>query len=127
MSDASRFRFRAWDGEKMVVSGNLGDFFKWDEDNSTGEYPLMQSTGLTDSAGVEIFEGDILRTDTDALPVGRLDVVVEWGEHPSPIGWYGRYNNLPAHWYPVGPCHINSSVRSVCRVIGNIHEGVRNE
>ena len=61
-------KFRAWDGKKMVEPGYItpsGWFenFRGLEDGDRSEGPLMQFTGLLDSQGVEIWEGDIVRWD----------------------------------------------------------------
>lgn len=81
-------KFRAYDGgslcrmyqpdEVMVGDGNI-----WiiDEDGVAGEWivnndlNLMQSTGLFDKNGKEIFEGDILAIETDE---GILNVNIFW-------------------------------------------------
>ena len=85
-------KFRAWDkyNQKMFANDEL---IIWDNNVyandskklscnylkgwSIDEEYLMQSTGLFDENGVEIFEGDILAVETDD---GTLNVNVFWDE-----------------------------------------------
>ena len=81
-------KFRAYDSGSLsrmyqpdeVMVGN-GDIWIIDEDSVAGEWivnndiHLMQSTGLFDRNGQEIFEGDILGIETDE---GILNVNVFW-------------------------------------------------
>lgn len=81
-------KFRAYDSGSLcrmyqpdeVMVGN-GDIWIIDEDSAAGEWivnndiHLMQSTGLKDKHGKEIFEGDILGIETDE---GILNVNVFW-------------------------------------------------
>lgn len=112
-------RYRAWDKEfkEMVQVDALvfdeqiikatyknGNVVKEDLKN----YVLMQSTGLKDKNGKEIFEGDILGTKD-----GLLDGVVEYR---TDLGMWTnslfRYNNFERL----------CSVANSRRIIGNIWE-----
>ena len=113
--------FRAYDSGSLsrmyqpdeVMVGN-GDIWIIDEDSVAGEWivnndiHLMQSTGLFDRNGKEIFEGDILGTKD-----GLLNGVVEYR---SDLGMWTnsliRYNNFERL------CNIAGDRE----IIGNIYE-----
>lgn len=113
-------KYRVWDKElQTMLDVSLIDFKKgvlvgehWEfgETNfmSFDEIVLMQSTGLLDKNGKEIFEGDILGTKD-----GLLNGVVEYR---SDLGMWTnsliRYNNFERL------CTVANSRE----IIGNIHE-----
>lgn len=116
-------KFRAWDihGQKMFANDELiiwnGNVYANDSKKLTcnnlkgwsidDEY-LMQSTGLKDKNGKEIFEGDILGTKD-----GLLNGVVEYR---SDLGMWTnsliRYNNFERL------CNVANSRE----ILGNIYE-----
>jgi hypothetical protein len=67
-------RFRYWTGYIMS-----------DRDPSVGQCPLMQSTGLFDKNGREIFEGDICRVDHLDPRYPVTNVLITWDA--SQAGW----------------------------------------
>lgn len=113
-------KYRAWDKElQTILDVSLIDFKKgvlvgehWEfgETNfmSFDEIVIMQTTGLLDKNGKEIFEGDILGTKD-----GLLNGVVEYR---SDLGMWTnsliRYNNFERL------CTVANSRE----IIGNIHE-----
>ena len=126
-------KFRAYDSgslsrmyqpdEVMVGNGNI-----WiiDEDDVAGEWivnndiHLMQSTGLKDKNGKEIFEGDIIQTSAFACIVGfgEYTYIGDRNTLETEIGFYLSFLNIkPATYAPFDKYYWDN-----CEVIGNIHE-----
>lgn len=126
-------KFRAYDSgslcrmyqpdEVMVGDGNI-----WiiDEDGFAGEWivnndlNLMQSTGLKDKNGKEIFEGDIIRTSAYGCIVsfGEYTYFEDEDTQITEVGFYLSFLNVtPATYAPFEKFYWDN-----CEVIGNIHE-----
>lgn len=112
-------RYRAWDKEfKEMVQVDALDFEEqlikatYKNGNIVKEdlknYVLMQSTGLKDKNGKEIFEGDIIDS-TDGFLTGVIEFRVSLGMFVSYLVEYNNFERL---------CNIASSRK----IIGNIWE-----
>lgn len=126
-------KFRAYDSGSLsrmyqpdeVMAGN-GDIWIIDEDSAAGEWivnndiHLMQSTGIFDRNGQEIFEGDIITTNAYGCIVcfGEYTYFEDENTQTTAIGFYLSFLNVsPATYAPFEKFYWDS-----CEVIGNIHE-----
>ena len=117
-------RFRAWNSETKEI-----EVFKTYEEVSElflalsaddGFYSVMQSTGLKDKNGQEIFEGDIITTSAYGCIVGFGEYTYFEDEHTqtTEIGFYLSFLNVtPATYAPFDKHYWGN-----CEVIGNIYE-----
>ena len=116
-------RFRAWDKIRKtmykvddIMSIDFGKskisvktlFFEQTNRYDFDDIVLMQSTGLTDKHGKEIFEGDIIDS-TDGFLTGVIEFRVSLGMFVSDLVEYNNFERL---------CNIASSRK----IIGNIWE-----
>jgi uncharacterized phage protein (TIGR01671 family) len=116
MGKVKRIRFDD-DGNATTVlfmGKSLGENAKIDN------LELMQSTGLKDKNGKEIFEGDIIRTSAYGCIVDFGEYTYFEDEHTqtTEIGFYLSFLNVtPATYAPFDKYYWDN-----CEVIGNIYE-----
>ena len=116
-------KFRAWNGKRMIYTETyphrrLMVSFSSGKPMLDGEpqhdWTLMQSTGLKDKNGKEIFEGDILQSPYDGA---RL-----WVEYQAPA-FVMRFNNKAGkksgRWVVFTFHHEEKQFHEI---IGNIHQ-----
>jgi uncharacterized phage protein (TIGR01671 family) len=121
MNNTNRFRFRAWSKHSREMLKSTSDsatpalwfdgtmHLEYDCVDVTDDLILMQSTGLLDANGVEIFEGDVVR---DHVGQGMV-------KHDDKYsGFRVSYGDGRAKWFS----DYLDSERKTIIVIGNIHE-----
>ena len=121
-------KFRAWDKETqgMFYLGTIYDILKTQAEMSDEnwllctDHELMESTGLCDCNGKEIYEGDIIKIG-GTPPSGEKEE--EWN-YNAVI----EFDELNAMFYLKGECldgwtgNTKSEAREGWEVVGNVHE-----
>lgn len=109
-------KFRAWDKRTKLMNDvttidlekEIVFYHHWRYGHSKAipfsDVELLQSTGLKDKHGVEIFEGDILKGPMDFGPAGFIESV-------APVS-YHKVNGYQLHYF----------LLEHTEVIGNVYE-----
>jgi len=128
----NRFKFRLWKGEGWKYTNGVpverlfkmkydpyvstyGNGERWDlnrilEHTKNGDEFLMQSTGLEDKNGKEIYEGDIVEPKTGKYKGHKLEVTY----CPVELCFYAQFYS--------GSARLRVTAKKKFEVIGNIYE-----
>lgn len=118
----TRFSFRVWQKEYRRWEDITETRLKLLLDPEVHEhYVIMQSTGLLDSKGVEIFEGDVVKSKDwhhhgdfeECYPIGE----VKWAEWDASFWLSGLNPDCPSSY---GAPSISEHLK--LEILGNVYE-----
>ena len=144
-----KYRFRAWDKQYKCMdydfwissSGKIYDVAERTHDTPNQEieekeidnYIIMQSTGLQDSKGVEIFEGDVLEVENEDGDMNKLIVKYGIARREMASGWevdipcfYFDLVGADFKAFPIVNNYAGKHDLEMLEIIGNVHTGVNN-
>ena len=106
-------KFRAWDKEikRMTNDVYFHEFTNINDQFQDDELEFMQFTGLKDKNGVQIYDGDIIKSNSQKPAIFKIEFIeggfcATQNDHDCPIDIN--------HFYPSNGCMIE--------VIGNIYD-----
>ena len=118
-------KFRAWDSDDEVIrdwNNLLSHRYGKKEDSifNDTDLTIMQFTGLQDSKGKDIYEGDILEFDVfDSGATIRRYFIVEWDA--LSCGFEATWEHSVNGSGSCGLCSFNIAEENV-EIIGNLYE-----
>lgn len=109
-----QIKFRAWHQEDKVMVYDLNSLKLFHGVLNPGDYILMQFTGLLDTNGKEMFEGDIVEPIYD-------ETCPLWSRYKFPIVWEKLNSCCCGNGDGIG-FNLNLNEPEKLEIIGNIYE-----